>query len=173
MDRTNSSISTDTFTNDPTFVNRWRIPSVTIDAYDFLVVFASAKNRALPNASRHTDFRLAKEGGYLALIAPDGVTVISEFNYAAQAEDIAFGPRGISRTLGYLETPTPGIANRGLQADGPPADRIRSTRWAFLGAPLPRHSSASIPSAVVRYTTDGTIPDETSPIYTTGFSIAN
>lgn len=162
-------------TNDPTFVNRWRIPSVTIDAYDFLVVFASAKNRALPNASLHTDFRLAKEGGYLALIAPDGVTVISEFNYAAQAEDIAFGPRGISRTLGYLETPTPGIANRGLQADGPPAEDVEFDRRGglFSGSTTLGILPPVSPSAVVRYTTDGTIPDETSPIYTTGFSIAD
>lgn len=161
-------------TTDPTHINRWRLPAVSLDAYGYLVVFASGKDRATPNRPLHTDFRIPKEGGYLGLLAPDGVTVVSEFNYAAQAEDIAYGARGASRTLGYLESPSPEAVNTGLQADGPPAEDVEFDRRGglFSGSTNLGILPPTSPEAVVRFTTDGTIPNESSPIYSTGFSIS-
>lgn len=161
-------------TIDPSHANRWRIPAVTLDAYEYLVVFASGKDRILSNSPLHTDFRLPKEGGYLALLAPDGVTVVNEFNYGVQAEDTAYGAKGANRTLGYLESPSPGEANSGLQAIGPPAEDVEFNRRGglFSGSTTLGILPPASPDAVIRYTTDGTIPNESSPIYSTGFSIS-
>lgn len=57
----------------------WTFPSVTLGPQDFLLVFASGKDRRDPAAPLHTNFKLDAAGGYLALIQPDGVTPATEF----------------------------------------------------------------------------------------------
>ncbi len=162
-------------TNDPAQKTLWRIPAVTLTPYEYLVIFASGKDRISPDSPLHTNFNLSKEGGYLALIAPDGSTVVSEFTYEAQAEDVAYGALGRDRTMGYLETPTPGAINSGLQAAGPPAEDVEFDRTGgvFSGSTTLGILPPASPTAVVHYTIDGTIPDESSPVYTTGFNLTN
>ena len=79
-------------TDDPGHNLKWRFPAVTIPARGYIVVFASGKNRTHPNAPLHTDFRLNKEGGYLALLDKSS-NVVSQFSptYPPQHEDISFG----------------------------------------------------------------------------------
>ena len=79
-------------TDDPGHNLKWRFPAVTIPARGYIVVFASGKNRTNPNAPLHTDFRLNKEGGYLALLNKSS-NVVSQFSptYPPQHEDISFG----------------------------------------------------------------------------------
>jgi len=161
-------------TTDPGGGTRWRLPAVSLAPYEYLVVFASGKNRAAANKPLHTDFTLLKAGGYLALIAPDGQSVLSEYQYGAQVEDIAYGELGEERSVGFLETATPGERNAGLQGDGPPAESVEFDRngGLFSGAThltiLPPRS----PSAVVRYTLDGTVPTTESLAYQGAFSIS-
>ena len=47
----------------------------------------------------HTSFRLRSDGEYLALVAPDGVTVLSEFSpgYPRQFEDVSYGRASLGR----------------------------------------------------------------------------
>ena len=66
-------------TDDSANLSKWRIPAVTIAAEDFLLVFASEKDRSDPNGELHTNFRLSASGEYPALVAPDGTTVLSDF----------------------------------------------------------------------------------------------
>lgn len=103
---------TDTATNK----TRWQFPAVTLPAGGYLVVFASNKNRREAGAELHTNFALSAEGEYLALVKPDGTSVVYEYApaYPAQSNDIAYGllpaPGGAWGTA-YLPTPTPGAAN--------------------------------------------------------------
>jgi hypothetical protein len=80
-------------TDSATNLDKWRIPAVTIQAGDYLVIFASSKDRSDPEAELHTSFKLSAEGGYLALVAPDAVTVLTEFGstYPLQFEDQSYG----------------------------------------------------------------------------------
>jgi len=85
-------------TDDPAHKLKWRFPAVTIPARGYIVIFASGKNRTSGNAPLHTDFRLRKEGGYLALLnANSGVA--SEFSpsYPPQHEDVSFGKGNTKR----------------------------------------------------------------------------
>ena len=162
-------------TTDPTKTIRWRIPSITLNANGYLLIFASGKNRVDPSTPLHTSFTLPREGGYLALLAPDGNTVLSEFNYSAQQEDISYGELGANRTLGYLETPTPGAANTGLQAEGLPAEDVQFDRTGglFLGSTTLTIFPPLSPTAVVRYTTNGSIPNASSTRYSSPINITN
>lgn len=71
-------------TDDPATPAKWPFPAVTIPEYGYLLVFASGKDRSDPAGFLHTDFTLKKSGGYLALVAPDGLTVLSDHTFGAQ-----------------------------------------------------------------------------------------
>src|SRR6185503_10530900 len=85
---------------------RWRFPATNLAGGGFLVVFASEKNRRVPGAPLHTNFRLSASGEYLALVKPDGVTIVSEFRpeFSPQVPDVSYG-RGVRST----ETPLLGM----------------------------------------------------------------
>ena len=171
----NQNLSGYYLTNDPAQKTLWRLPRVIMSPFDHFVIFASGKDRSSPDSSLHTNFNLSKEGGYLALIAPDGITVVSEFNYLEQVQDISYGALGNNRSVGYLENPTPEAINSGLQADGPPAESVKFDRagGAFSGSATLEILPPSSPTAVVRYTTDGSIPNTTSRVYASRFNITD
>jgi len=80
-------------TDDPSLLDLWRLPAVTIPAGGFKVVFASDKDRDDPAGELHTDFKLDADGDYLALVHPDGMTVEYEYapQFPRQVEDISYG----------------------------------------------------------------------------------
>lgn len=71
----------------------WRFPATNLPPNGYLLVFASGKDRRMPGAPLHTDFRLTSAGEYLALIKPDGTNVVSEFSpaYPAQVSGVSYG----------------------------------------------------------------------------------
>src|ERR1051325_9373295 len=82
-------------TDNPTNLTKWTFPATNIPAGGFLIVFASGKNRATNGAQLHTNFQLDNDGGYLALVDPNGA-VVSEFNYPQQRRNVSFGPASLS-----------------------------------------------------------------------------
>ncbi len=145
---------------------KWRFPSVSIAPRGFLLVFASGKNRAIPTAPLHTNFRLEKGRGYLALVRPGG-GVASDFGaaYPPQEEDVSYGRLATDPLqTGYFPRPTP----RAVNSEGGPGfssdvgfSRIGGT---FI-EPFALILNTSDPGAVVRYTLDDTVPTVASPAY--------
>jgi len=88
-------------TDDANNLRKWAFPDgVELAPREPLVVFASAKDTIAPNGELHTNFRLAKAGEFLGLVAPDGETVVSQFatplaaggsGFPPQFEDVAYG----------------------------------------------------------------------------------
>ena len=82
-------------------LTRWEFPAgVSLGPGDYLVVFASGKDRVLTwtdgtgmHTEYHTSFKLDAGGGYLALIDRDGVTPIARYSpaYPAQIPDVSYG----------------------------------------------------------------------------------
>ena len=68
-------------------LTKWKFPAVTIQPYQYLVLFASTKDRRNPENELHTNFALDGDKGQLVFLEPDGVTILSEFNYGEQVED--------------------------------------------------------------------------------------
>ncbi|MHC4742762.1 MAG: lamin tail domain-containing protein, partial [Planctomycetota bacterium] len=84
---------TDDGDEDPNFT-KWRFPAgVVLKSGEFLLVFASLKNRAVAGAELHTNFKLSDdEGKDLLLVRPDGVTVADKYSpYPKQLSDISYG----------------------------------------------------------------------------------
>jgi hypothetical protein len=72
-------------------LTKWRFPATTLPANQYLVVFASDKNRRIAGQPLHTSFALGRGGEYLALVKPDGVTVAFSYAPLEQAPDISYG----------------------------------------------------------------------------------
>jgi len=82
-------------TDDEGALPKWSFPAVQLESGSFLLVFASEKNRRVAGSELHTNFKLA-DGDYLALVDPDGTSVIAAFGSAAdplpsQFEDVSYG----------------------------------------------------------------------------------
>lgn len=90
-------------------LTRWRVPDgTTIAAGGYLVIFTDTSPVSITNSELHANFSLAREGEYLALVRPDGVTVVDEFapQFPPQLRDISYGRA--SRETELLGADAPG-----------------------------------------------------------------
>jgi hypothetical protein len=80
-------------TDDAAALTKWRLPAVTIRSNGYQIVWASGKNRVDPAKPLHTNFSLDGAGEYLALVAPDGATPITQFapTFPPQGGDVSYG----------------------------------------------------------------------------------
>ena len=86
-------------TDDNGDLRKWRLPDVSLNSGEYLVVFASGKDRDVAGEELHTSFGLSRNGEYLALVQPDGATVASEYEFSEQLTDVSFGiPTGIQHS---------------------------------------------------------------------------
>ena len=98
----------------------WTFPAVSLPPGGYVVVFASNKDRAVPGAELHTNFRLSGGGEHLALVMPDGATVTSSFDpYPQQLADIAYGAGFSAQTSTVLATGAAGSAHIPDATSGP------------------------------------------------------
>ena len=74
-------------------LTQWQFPSVELGAGEYLVVFASGKDRAVAGSELHLNFALSGDGEPLALVEPDGMTVASAFapEFPQQFDDVSYG----------------------------------------------------------------------------------
>lgn len=72
---------------------KWKLPALSLGAGQFMVVWASGKNRRDPAKPLHTNFTLSSTGEYLAVVRPDGVTVEQQFDgsVAGLSSDESYG----------------------------------------------------------------------------------
>jgi len=149
-------------TDDPADLTQWRFPATNLAANAYLLVFASGKNRIVPGAPLHTNFRLDQDGDYLALVEPDGVTVASEFapTFPSQRANVSFGLAG---GLMYFLTPTPRGANN-LGVLGFVADTKFSTNRGFFFSPVDVTVRSATPGATLVYTINGDTPTLTNGV---------
>ncbi|MBJ05912.1 MAG: hypothetical protein CMO40_02175 [Verrucomicrobiaceae bacterium] len=81
-------------TDDAANLTKWQFPSgVTLGPSKFLLVFASDKDRGAEGSELHANFKLAADGEYLALVAPDGSTVLHDYSpaFPVQFDDASYG----------------------------------------------------------------------------------
>jgi len=82
-------------TDDTDDLEKWEFPAVEISRGEFLVVFASGKNRRDADGLLHTNFQLRAGGEFLALVHPDSLTIEQAYDeYPPQFADISYGLSG-------------------------------------------------------------------------------
>ncbi len=78
-------------TDDANNLTKWQLPAVTVPSGGYLTVFADSKDRRVVGSPLHTNFNISGGGGYLALVATNGSTLLSDYNYPQQVADISYG----------------------------------------------------------------------------------
>lgn len=144
----------------PAQPSQWALPSVSIPAGGYLVIFASAKNATLAGPQYHTNFKLAAEGGYVALTkstGPGTYSTVSSFTYTAQKSDASFGVYDSELYQGFMPQPSPGGLNSAGFL-GFVGDTSFSVDRGIYSTPQTVVITADNPSAEIRYTTDGSTP---------------
>lgn len=101
-------------TDSATNLTKWTFPATTLDAGQYLVVFAS--NQAAAGyvdglGYQHTTFALSAGGEYLALVDSTGA-IVDEFapEFPPQSADVSYGRDGAGLNV-YFDHPTPGSDN--------------------------------------------------------------
>ncbi|MGF7138873.1 lamin tail domain-containing protein [Roseimarinus sediminis] len=151
-------------TDDRNQLHQWKLPEISIKAHDFLLIFASGKDRSMAGSELHTNFKLNASGEYLALVDPDG-TIVNEFYpaFPEQKSDISYGY--YDGVYQLLAVPTPGGDNKEGEVLVP--DPIFSTKHGVFDEPFMLEIQALVEDAKVFYTLNGNTPSvEDALLYT-------
>ena len=163
-------------TDDEDTPDQWIFPDVTIDAHEYLVIFASEKNRNATDSPLHTNFALDSEGEYLALfdnsLPPQVQSEFSE-NYPEQSYFHSYGCYGSNDEYYYLSIPTPGEPNLGGKSFSAIVEEPTITpAQGIYNGELSIELVASSSEDTIYYSTDGREPlPGRDKIYTSPISI--
>lgn len=161
-------------TDDPANPRKWAFPEVSVPGREYLLVFASGKDRTNATARLHTNFRLTDTGEYLGLVTPGGA-VVSEFApaFPRQTTDVAYGRLETdSQAVGFFIKPTPGGPN---SSSGPGfADSVSfSRRSSTFATAFDLRLAVGNTNAIIRYTLDNSAPTNTSAVYSEPLKITS
>ncbi|HET6408173.1 MAG TPA: CotH kinase family protein, partial [Chthoniobacteraceae bacterium] len=159
--------------------NTWTFPFVEIMPDERMIVWASGKNRTVATAPLHTNFTIPSGGGTLRLLRSDNVVLSEIANYPAQQPDVSWGRDewdvAVSPTqVGFYTVPTPEERN---SFEGPGvAGKVAfsQTSRAYTASPGLQITLSQVvpdPDAVIRYTTNGTVPTATSTVYSNPLTV--
>lgn len=115
--------------SDDTLSSGWTLPSRSLAPGDFLIIFASSKNRAPALGELHSDFSLSKDGEDLVLRNPADQIISSYPTYGLQFADLTFGlPMGgvteNPANPSFFSAPTPNLENNAGGSPGPMIENV-------------------------------------------------
>jgi hypothetical protein len=152
---------------------KWVLPDIVIQSGEFLLVWASGKNRNNPGQALHTNFSIDSGGEEIILTHQDG-SLIDELAPAHIPKDISYGrlPDGGSEWK-YFTFTTPGEPNQ-----NPGYGMIlhpvvfSETGGAFAEEFLLELSHPQQGTEII-YTLDGSVPNESNAAYGASIIIRN
>ncbi|MBI2258319.1 MAG: CotH kinase family protein [Flavobacteriia bacterium] len=152
-------------------MTKWPIPSGTVPANGFLMVFCSGKNIVVAG-ELHPNFKLTQtENEWIILSDPSGINVdsIRIIHLTKQNHSVGRETNG-SLTWKLFTNPTPGTSNIGAVNfyTSTPTFNVSS---GFYSSAQTISISCDNPQATIRYTVDGSTPTSTSNLYTTQVTI--
>lgn len=152
---------------------KWVFPDVTVGAGDFLVIWASNKDRRVPGEPLHTNFAISSSGEEVVFTAPDGSRVDMLAPVSVPA-DISLGrqPDGTGNWL-YFEAPTPGETNTGSGYESLLEPVVFSHQGGFYTSGITLTLGSPDENVRIVYTTDGSEPDENATVYTVPITITD
>lgn len=140
---------------------KWVLPNVSIGPGQFLLVWASGKNRTNPGNPLHTNYGISADGEEVILTNP-GNERIDEMEPVPIPTDVSYGrqPDGTGAWY-FFEEPTPGSSNNtgGGALLGPPEF---SHDGGFYSNPIGVTISHEDPGVTILYTLDGSIPEQSA-----------
>ncbi|WP_197088536.1 LamG-like jellyroll fold domain-containing protein [Rufibacter radiotolerans] len=152
---------------------KWVFPAKILKPGEFLLVWASSKNRVDPTKALHTNFAIGASGEEVLMTAPGGVR-IDEMAPTAMTLDVSYGrtPDGTG-TFGFFNSPTPGVSNASSGTSQPLSKVVFSVAPGVYSDNVNLTLSHPMTGVQIRYTLDGSDPTEASALYQNPLTIAD
>ncbi len=155
-------------TDDPDDPGKYTLPPSLLGPQEYLVIFASGKDRRVPDSKLHTNFKVNSDGEYLGLFPPDlPRRATSEYSprFPAQRADFSYGIDSTGSPA-YFDPPTPGDPNGSATVfEGFVSDPRSSFPRGFYREGFSIELSSLTPGATIYYTLDGREPSPASHQY--------
>ena len=96
-------------------LTKWQFPQATpiLNSGEFMLIWCDEDEN---QGSLHTNFKLSSGGEFLALVAPDGNTIIDSLTFPEQSSDISYGRSDMYTNWDYM-MPSPSQQNQLLGLD--------------------------------------------------------
>jgi hypothetical protein len=156
-----------TITDDSLETDKWIFPALTLQPGEYLLLFASDKNRTT-GQYLHTSFRLGAGRESVFLYNNQGV-LVDEYITTCIPSGFSYGhmPDGAGSKT-HLTTPSPGKSNNQSSTASirPGKDTLTfSHMGGFYTQTFELQLSTGLPQTRVYYTLDGSVPDENAQLY--------
>jgi len=144
---------------------RWIFPDVTLEPGEYLLVWASGKDRSNASGPLHTNFAISSDGEEILITEPGGSRV-DEIPPVPIPGDISYGRTGAgSDELAFFSNPTPGYANYHVSYQGILTPPVLTLPTGFYQDTAEIEITHADPEVVIRYTLDNSFPGETVAVY--------
>lgn len=161
-------------TDDGANLAKWRFPSLFIQPYAHLLIYASDLNRTNPAAALHTNFKL-KASGETLILSDAALHPLDQFQIPALAADQSVGrlPDGGAELHLYAKTnATPGSENLFVSSGAALRPPVFNPDGGFFSEPVTVQVLGAESNHVIHYTLDGLSPTALSPILTTNLTLS-
>ena len=148
--------------DDAAILNKWVFPNVTIGAGQYLLIWASDKNRTTPGNPLHTNYKISSSGESIALSNSSG-DVLDVVPATIIPTDISYGrsPNG-TRNFVFFQTITPAAENTSQGYLGVLNPPQFSQNGGFYNSSFNLTLSSTDADSAIFYTLDGSEPSETN-----------
>lgn len=127
----------------------------------------------IPTGSLHTDFKISSEGETIYLLNPAG-NIVDEIATTTLTADVSIGiPFENSEELTYFTSTTPGEPNGGPDLAGIISENVIFSNAGGQTNAFNLSLSGATGPAVIRFTTDASVPTENSTLYTNPIPITS
>jgi hypothetical protein len=146
---------------------KWEFPSgTTINANGFLILWADGMDTGL-----HTNFSLSAAGEFISIHDVNG-NLLDSVTFGPQRTNVSYGRKDPHTDQWYYFTePTPGTPNTTTGYSGFSGIPVILPDAGFYAENQLITMSAQSENEIIRFTLDGSEPDETSPQYIQPFTL--
>jgi len=145
--------------------NVWRFPSnnplTSIVPGGYLLIWADNwADNDVNVGPLHANFKLSANGDKILLYDTDGESLIDSIDFGEQTTDISYG-RDVNDDWRFFPYPSPGWENEDAYIDAVSDTKFSHNR-GFYDAPFSVTIATETKGATIKYTTDDTVPSETT-----------
>ena len=146
--------------DDTAILNKWVFPNVTIGAGQYLLIWASDKNRTTPGNPLHTNYKISSSGESITLSNSSG-DVLDVVPATIIPTDISYGrsPNGTGNFV-FFQTITPAAENSSQGYSGVLNPPQFSQNGGFYNSDFDLIISSADADSTIFYTLDGSEPTE-------------
>lgn len=143
---------------------KWQFPDMSIAAGGYVVVWASDKDRSVSGQPLHTNFKISASGETLYLFDQTGVQKHA-LTIGGLRTGTSVGLSKTSKAMVYYAQPSPGAPNSDQEYLGVVSEVAAfSDEGGVTSAAMVMLTGAKA-NQIIRYTTDGSVPTQSSPPY--------